>query len=108
MTNNDANLESLPQGLWFEDFEPGRRIATPGRTVTDGDIATFNEDLEPWVRTADERPSLLDFAIEQLGLILDPFPRKDGAEVSDTLLIDPMDRPEKMSPFAALAALKKD
>jgi len=76
--------------------------------VADGDIATFNEDLEPWVRTADERPSLLDFAIEQLGLILDPFPRKDGAEVSDTLLIDPMDRPEKMSPFAALAALKKD
>lgn len=76
--------------------------------VADGDIATFNEDLEPWIRTAEERPSLLDFAVEQLGLILDAFPRKEGAEVSETLLIDPLDRPEKMSPFAALAALKKD
>lgn len=76
--------------------------------VADGDIATFNEDLEPWIRTAEERPSLLDFAVEQLGLILDAFPRKDGAEVSESLLIDPLDRPEKMSPFAALAALKKD
>lgn len=76
--------------------------------VADGDIASFSEDLEPWIRTAEERPSLLDFAIEQLGLILDPFPRKDGAEVEQSLLIDPLDRPEKMSPFAALAALKKD
>ena len=76
--------------------------------VADGDIATFNEDLEPWIRTAEERPSLLDFAVEQLGLILDAFPRKEGAEVSETLLIDPLDRPEQMSPFAALAALKKD
>ena len=43
MTNPDDETaaESMPQGLWFEDFEPGRRIATPGRTVTDGDIATF-------------------------------------------------------------------
>lgn len=76
--------------------------------VADGDIATFNEDLEPWLRASDERPSLLDFAVEQLGLILDPFPRKDGAEVEESLLIDPLDRPETMSPFAALATLKKD
>ncbi len=76
--------------------------------VADGDIATMNEDLEPWLRSADERPSLLDFAIEQLGLILDAFPRKTGAEVEEALLIDPLDRPETMSPFAALAALKKD
>ena len=76
--------------------------------VADGDISTFNEDLEPWIRTAEERPSLLDFVVEQLGLILDAFPRKEGAEVSESLLIDPLDRPEQMSPFAALAALKKD
>ncbi|MAV47231.1 MAG: hypothetical protein CBC49_005680 [Alphaproteobacteria bacterium TMED89] len=76
--------------------------------VADGDISTFSEDLEPWVRIADERPSLLDFVVEQLGLILDAFPRKEGAEVAESLLIDPLDRPEKMSPFAALSALKKD
>ena len=74
--------------------------------VADGDISTFNEDLEPWLRSAEERPSLLDFAVEQLGLILDPFPRQNGAEVAKQLLIDPMDRPETMSPFAALAALR--
>ena len=76
--------------------------------ATDGDIATLNEDLEPWPRAMDERPTLLDFAIEQLGLVLEPFPRKDGAEVDDTLLTDPIDKPEKMSPFAALASLKTD
>ena len=72
----------------------------------DVDIATLNEDLEPWPRSMDERPSLLDFAIEQLGLVLEPFPRKDGAEVDSHLLTDPTDRLEKMSPFAALASLK--
>ena len=76
--------------------------------VADGDISTFNEDLEPWLRSAEERPSLLDFAVEQLGLILDPFPRQTGRRSPSSCFIDPMDRPETMSPFAALAALKKD
>lgn len=74
----------------------------------DGDIATLNEDLEPWPRSMEERPSLLDFVIEQLGLALEPFPRKAGAEVDGSLLTDPTDKPEKMSPFAALASLKTD
>ena len=74
--------------------------------ATDGDIATLNEDLEAWPRSVDERPSLLDFVIEHLGLVLDPFPRKQGTEADPTLLQDPVDQPEIMSPFAALAALK--
>ena len=74
--------------------------------AANGDIATLNEDLEPWPRTVDERPSLLDFVVEHLGLILDPYPRKQGTEADAGLLQDPVDQPETMSPFAALASLK--
>ncbi len=28
-------------GLFFEDFTPGRQFETPGRTVSDEDVATF-------------------------------------------------------------------
>ena len=74
--------------------------------AADGDIATLNEDLEPWPRSVNERPSLLDFVVEHLGLILDPYPRKQGTEADAGLLQDPIDQPETMSPFAALASLK--
>lgn len=98
---NETFLRRYREGAFIDQTEVDIDVA-------DGDIATFNEDLEPWLRASDERPSLLDFTVEQLGLILDPFPRNEGAEVEESLLIDPLDRPEKMSPFAALAALKKD
>ncbi len=29
------------RGLWFEDFEPGRAFASPGRTLTEADIVLF-------------------------------------------------------------------
>lgn len=29
------------RGLWFEEFEPGQKVASPGRTVTETDIVTF-------------------------------------------------------------------
>ncbi len=31
----------MPRGLWFEEFEVGQKILTPGRTITEGDITTF-------------------------------------------------------------------
>ena len=74
--------------------------------AANGDIATLNEDLEPWPRTVDEQPSLLDFVVEHLGLILDPYPRKQGTEADAGLLQDPVDQRETMSPFAALSSLK--
>ena len=32
---------SRPRGLYFEEFEPGLRITTPGRTITESDIVGF-------------------------------------------------------------------
>ena len=31
----------LPRGMWFEEFEVGQQIITPGRTITEGDIVSF-------------------------------------------------------------------
>lgn len=35
-----ANLPRS-RGLYFEEFEPGQRITSPGRTVTESDIVSF-------------------------------------------------------------------
>ncbi len=32
---------SSQRGLWFEEFEVGQQIITPGRTITEGDIVNF-------------------------------------------------------------------
>ena len=29
------------RGMWFEEFEVGQRVITPGRTITEGDIVSF-------------------------------------------------------------------
>jgi acyl dehydratase len=29
------------RGMWFEEFEAGQRVITPGRTITEGDIVSF-------------------------------------------------------------------
>lgn len=36
-------MTDLParRGLYFEEFEPGQRITSPGRTITEADIVTF-------------------------------------------------------------------
>jgi acyl dehydratase len=34
-------LPSAPRGMYFEEFEPGQKIVTAGRTVTESDIVTF-------------------------------------------------------------------
>ncbi len=30
-----------PRGMYFEEFEPGQKIATPARTVTEADVVSF-------------------------------------------------------------------
>jgi 3-hydroxybutyryl-CoA dehydratase len=34
-------LPTLPRGMYFEEFEPGQKITTAGRTITESDIVTF-------------------------------------------------------------------
>jgi acyl dehydratase len=35
------NKLSSQRGLWFDEFEVGQQIITPGRTITESDIVTF-------------------------------------------------------------------
>jgi len=34
-------LQQSPRGMYFEEFEPGQRIVTAGRTITESDIVNF-------------------------------------------------------------------
>jgi 3-hydroxybutyryl-CoA dehydratase len=34
-------LPTSPRGMYFEEFEPGQRLVTAGRTITESDIVTF-------------------------------------------------------------------
>lgn len=34
-------LPSTPRGMYFEEFEPGQRITTVGRTITESDVVAF-------------------------------------------------------------------
>jgi 3-hydroxybutyryl-CoA dehydratase len=34
-------IPTRPRGLYFEEFETGMRITTPGRTITESDIVSF-------------------------------------------------------------------
>jgi 3-hydroxybutyryl-CoA dehydratase len=34
-------LPASPRGMYFEEFEPGQRIITAGRTITESDIVAF-------------------------------------------------------------------
>jgi 3-hydroxybutyryl-CoA dehydratase len=38
---NMSAIPSRPRGLYFEEFEAGMRIITPGRTITESDIVGF-------------------------------------------------------------------
>ncbi len=38
---NEQLREPVVLGMWFEDFEIGRSFLTPGRTITEADIAGF-------------------------------------------------------------------
>ena len=34
-------LSGTPRGMYFEEFEPGQRVTSPGRTITESDIVAF-------------------------------------------------------------------
>jgi len=34
-------LPGTPRGMYFEEFEPGQHITSPGRTITESDIVAF-------------------------------------------------------------------
>lgn len=36
-----SRFPSMPRGLWFEEFEPGQKLVTAGRTVTEADIVNY-------------------------------------------------------------------
>lgn len=69
-------------------------------------VETEGEEIE--VSLDDNSPDVIEdgridlgqYAVEQLSLVLDPFPRKPGAE-----FVQP-DEPTEISPFAVLKALK--
>ena len=37
-----APLPSFPRGMYFEEFEPGQKLVTEGRTLTETDIVSFS------------------------------------------------------------------
>ncbi len=36
-----ASISTTPRGLYFEEFEPGQRIVTAGRTISEADVVNF-------------------------------------------------------------------
>jgi len=36
-----STMQTDPRGLFFEEFEPGQKIISTGRTVTESDVVTF-------------------------------------------------------------------
>jgi 3-hydroxybutyryl-CoA dehydratase len=41
MTEETASSQDRPRGLYFEEFEAGAELVTPGRTMTETDIQLF-------------------------------------------------------------------
>ncbi len=35
------SIQNAQRGMWFEEFEIGQQIITPGRTITESDIVSF-------------------------------------------------------------------
>lgn len=90
-----VTLEPLPQSI-DADFSIGL-IEAP-ETVETVEIDVSMDDESPdWIE--DGRIDLGQYAVEQLALNLDPFPRKPGAAFV------PPDASAEVSPFAALRRL---
>jgi uncharacterized metal-binding protein YceD (DUF177 family) len=68
-----------------------------------GELIVGAEAPEP---LTGDRLDLGEIVADQLGLAIDPFPRKPGAALADILPATP-DRPTETGPFAVLSALKR-
>ena len=105
-----VSLEPVP-GKIDEEFEldfleggDGRAGADAGEIDLDAEAA---DGPEPLMRPEID---LGEVAAEQLGLAIDPYPRRAGAEVPAEWAAEPDPEPapvEKVNPFAALGKLKK-
>lgn len=93
-------LEPLSVGI-DQDFEV--RLVEVARAANDeaAEVEVSLDDDAPDV-IEDGRIDLGQYAVEQLALALDPFPRKPGAE-----FVQP-EEPAEISPFAVLKGLKTD
>ena len=78
------------------------RIPIVALRIGRGDCAVGqSDDLWQWRKNIEDgKIDLGQYAVEQLVLSLDPFPRKPGAQ-----FVQP-EEPAEISPFAALKALK--
>lgn len=105
-----ADLQQLC-GVSAEVFDSPARGAFTVRVVPAGSDAAPAPDAEITVDPeAEDPPDVLEgetldlgaYLVEHLALELDPFPRRPGAE------FEPPEEPAEPSPFAALAAFKRD
>lgn len=101
-----APLEQLIDERFVRHFDPAAEADGEGAEI---EVDALAEDPpEPLVGGRIDLGAVL---CEQLALVLDPFPRADGAEVPEAFRApegeadDPDDRPP--SPFAKLASLRK-
>lgn len=108
-----VTLEDFDSTLEIEvdrTFEPHSTRARKARDINeDGEIEIDLESLDPPDVIQDGILDLGAMICEELALVLDPFPRKPGAEFEsgDPEETDLATEPEeKPSPFAALEALK--
>ena len=103
----EALLEALPGaealtppegvvGIGGLDLKPTEPMSGKGF----GSTEAARGALSDWIVIEDGKIDLGQYAVEQLALSLDPFPRKPGAE-----FVQP-EEPAEISPFAALKALK--
>lgn len=93
-----VTLEPLPVEI---DQAFSLRIVEAGE-IAEGEIVIDLEGDDPPDVAEDGRIDLGHYAVEQLALALDPFPRKAGADFT------PPPATEERSPFAVLRQLKPD
>jgi hypothetical protein len=74
---------------------------SPNAPAAEGEILVDLEAEDPPDEAGREGVDLAAYAVETLGLVLDPFPRKPGA------VFESPAAEERTSPFAALAGLVK-
>jgi len=89
-------LEPLPVDI-ARAFSIRLVESAPEPETDEIDLSPDEDDVDV---VEDGRIDLGQYAVEQLSLALDPFPRKPGAE-----FVQP-EEPAEISPFAALKALK--
>jgi len=94
----DEKIDTAIERIYLRGEEPELDLSANGEVFVDLEA---NADTE-WFNT--DKIDLSDFIYEQYLLNIDPYPKKEGAEMPNVK--DNGDQGE-LSPFAALAALKK-